>query len=396
MPSEACANSAASCKTTRPIYVRNPARLAGELLAQRIPLGQRGDYKPMIARCPDGQMLLCAFRGYDLPDQSSPDGRRMRHEDIILSRSSDDGHTWTPFSVVPGRLGREPYLSLLSDGTLWMTAHLIHREHRNIYGHHVQSYLYRSTDAGHTWQPRQIIPDEYPSPAWVHTSRNVHELPNGSIIVLVSGGFAGAADLIYRSTDGGQTWSHRSTLVRGKPHDCDVPYWAEAYLWQARSGRLLAIARVSRRTWPDGWPANAIAHSDRFERMIVLASADQGATWDFVQDLGGVGMMYPSVLRLKDGRLLLTYTSRAADVPLGVRAVVGAETHEGFDFRFDRDVVLIDDQTPAGLTSGGGFGNTIQLENGELLTPYSYRASASLTRQGEGDLTIELCRWRLP
>jgi len=51
----------------------------------------------------------------------------------------------------------------------------------------------------------------------------------------------------------------------------------------------------------------------------------------------GSGTVPLRPLRLQDGRLLYTYTQRALDPPLGVRALVGTEQKDGFTFDFNAD-----------------------------------------------------------
>ena len=99
--------------------------------------------------------------------------------------------------------------------------------------------------------------------------------------------------------------------------------------------------------------------------------------------------MYPSIIRLIDGRLLLTYTVRTLDPPLGVRAVLGSEDNDGFDFDMVHDQILLDGKTPKHLTSGGGFGPTVQLDDGALVTAYSYRDT-------ENRFQLEVVRWLAP
>ena len=116
-------------------------------------------------------------------------------------------------------------------------------------------------------------------------------------------------------------------------------------------------------------------------------SADGGLTWSSLSDFGDYGMHYMRALRLADGRVLLTYTQRSTFQPLGLRALVSHDDGETWDFSADR--IIIEGRTPWGLAQGGGFGNTVQLEDEELLTCYSYRESPERTR-------LELVRWRLP
>ena len=96
-----------------------------------------------------------------------------------------------------------------------------------------------------------------------------------------------------------------------------------------------------------------------------------------------------SLLRLRDQRLLLTFTVRDLKPPLGVRAIAGTETAEGFEFNFSRDRIMLDTRTPVGTAQGGGFGPTVQLDDGTLVTACSHRSKDQLTH-------LEVIRWRLP
>ena len=156
-----------------------------QLDVERIPLGLPGDYKPMVVQLFNGDLLLVAFCGHDV-EQCLPTGQPMMHEDVLLFRSTDGGKSWNRSAAGEPVLPREPYLSLLSDGTLLMTTHFHGRDHRNL-DRTVQSFIYRSTDQGQTWQGRHIAPDEYPPETWTHSSRNGLELQDGSIMLGISG-----------------------------------------------------------------------------------------------------------------------------------------------------------------------------------------------------------------
>ena len=98
--------------------------------------------------------------------------------------------------------------------------------------------------------------------------------------------------------------------------------------------------------------------------------------------------MYMSLLRLKDRRLLLTFTVRDLRPPLGVRAIPGVETEDGFEFDLAHDRVMLDTKTGSRY-QGGGFGSTVQLDDGTLVTSYSYRGE-------DNDTHLEVVRWTLP
>ena len=85
-----------------------------------------------------------------------------------------------------------------------------------------------------------------------------------------------------------------------------------------------------------------------------------------------------SILRLRDRRLLLTFTVRDLHPPIGVRAIPGVETDDGFAFDFAHDRLMLDTQT-GDRYQGGGFGPTVQLDDGTLVTSCSYRGDDDKT-----------------
>jgi hypothetical protein len=99
--------------------------------------------------------------------------------------------------------------------------------------------------------------------------------------------------------------------------------------------------------------------------------------------------MYPSLLHLSPSEVLFTYTVRALQSQLGVQAVLGTVTSTSYALNFKSDVLLLDEETPANETSGGGFGNTVQTSDGTLVTAYSYRGS-------DGNTHVQVVRWALP
>ncbi|MDA0591235.1 MAG: hypothetical protein O3C17_24910, partial [Planctomycetota bacterium] len=120
----------------------------------------------------------------------------------------------------------------------------------------------------------------------------------------------------------------------------------------------------------------------------LFSSADGAKTFDRIRDLGDYGEMYMSLLLLQDKRLLLTFTVRDLKPPLGVRAIIGTETDDGFEFDFSHDRIMLDAKTPIGTPQGGGFGPTVQLDDGKLVTSYSYRSA-------DGKSHVEVVRWEL-
>ncbi|MDA1054891.1 MAG: sialidase family protein [Planctomycetota bacterium] len=366
------------------IAVRNPRTLPPQISAERIPLGISGDYKPSLALLPDGDLLLVMF------NQVDKGGGKVR-EEMIHFRSADGGKTWGERQVLP-LLGREPYFSVLRDGTLFLTTHLSSRDVLNPDGY-VHSYVHRSADGGKTWSTLRIGSEDVPGVAektWTHTSRNVLELRDGTVILGVSAG--SSTDYLWRSKDKGQTWDKSlvCTVEGFEVKKQGFPWHAETVFWQAGNGDILAIARCHSGALPALGNTEIPEGNDNVERMALFRSRNGGGTWTLEAEMGNdYAEHYQAILRLQDERLLFTFTVRALRPPLGLRAVLGTETADGFKFEFRSDRLVLDEKTPADKPSGGGFGNTVQLSNGQLVSAYTYRGE-------DGNVHAEVLRWALP
>lgn len=350
----------------------------GNLAGERIPLGEPDDYKPCIAKLPSGELLLTAFH------QHKRENSRVL-EQTLLFRSADGGRTWDGPRALD-LLGREPYLSVTADGTVFITGHLLAADVRNEWGY-TTGFLHRSTDGGHTWQSTRVESEGIKPMAGNHTTRNVLQLADGALLVGADYDGGGGPFFVWRSTDGGQTWDKSQ---RCEPRDFQSQYGffgGETWLWQAPSGKIWALVRVDSNELPiKDRPIQA--GNDQADHFILFSSSDGGKSFDRMGDFGDYGEMYMSLLRLRDKRLLLTFTVRDLKPPLGVRALVGSETEDGFEFDFAHDRIMLDIKTGSRF-QGGGFGPTVQLEDGTLVTSYSYRAEDDKSH-------LEVVRWKLP
>ena len=366
--------------TNDEILIHNRHQLSAQPSpCHRIALGEPDDYKPCIARLPSGELLLTAFH------QHKRDGNKVM-EQTQLFRSPDGGKTWSQAEKLD-LLGREPYLTVLKDGTVFITGHLLADDVRNEWGY-TCGFLHRSTDGGRTWQSTRIESEEIKPKASNHTTRNVLELADGTLLLGVDYDGGGGPYFVWRSTDGGQTWDKSQKC---EPKDFKSQYGffgGETWLWQARSGKVWALVRVDSNELPiRDRPIQA--GNDQADHFILFSSSDGAKTFDRIRDFGDYGEMYMSLLRLQDKRLLLTFTVRDLQPPLGVRAIVGTETEDGFEFDFAHDRLQLDTKTPVGKYQGGGFGPTVQLEEGTLVTSYSYRGADDKTH-------LEVVRWTAP
>jgi len=365
------------------IAVKNPKRLPARMPCRRIGLGVPGDYKPCIAQLASGDLLVVGFakrldRGFE--------------EYFISFRSTDGGLTWGPRTAIKGIHGREPFVTVLADGTLLMSAHILPQDVNNQVtsgkggSSFWYSFIYRSTDEGRTWSTLILGPENWPTQAKVASDRKAVQLPDGTVLMGVSTGIDGGPQaFMWRSKDSGKSWD--------KSIECDAQGWRDtdgffsnSDTFRLPSGNLLHVNRVDGRHHPlKGRPFPG--GNDNTDRSILWESADEGKTWRKLRDMGEYGEMYPQFLQLADGRILYNFTVRGLTYPLGIQAIVSYD--QGRTWDFDTDRIIVASRTPKGKASGGGYGNTIQLAGGMLVTSYSYRGEDNKTH-------LEVVRWKLP
>lgn len=215
---------------------------------------------------------------------------------------------------------------------------------------------------------------------------------------------------MIRSTDGGVTFSRRSATQVNSPHgpvqlsDGRLLY-AGKELWQGDHRIGVSVSKDDGETW--SWLAtiptrDGDQHQDYHELHAVEAangtlvvqirnhnskhsretlqsvSRDGGVTWSTPRSIGVWGL--PShLLRLADGRLLMTYGHRRE--PLGNQARVSEDHGENWSEPF----VISDD----GVSGDLGYPSTVELPNGDLLSVW-YENMAASPRA-----VLRQARWRL-
>lgn len=394
--------TAAEQTAERPIKIVNPSALAGDdVPAVRLPLGIPNDYKPWIVPLKNGELLIVAFCFGGKPSNELAAGEPYL-ERAVFWRSQDGGQTWGPREERPDIHGREFALSCLEDGTLIMPCHFLANDAANKSGY-THSKVFRSVDHGKTWSETRVGPEGFPEKAQTSTDWTAIELPDpdrpGEMFVQLGVGMQNGGKIapshvfLWRSRDNGATWDKSTVPDTDGWIDVDG-FFSQSVTYRSAKGVLWHPVRVDA-TGPH-WKLPAVAGAetrsgDQDDRTMLWKSTDNGRTWRRHIDggrFGTYGEMYPRFLRLHDGRLLLTFTvrSNATDGhPLGLRALISPDDGETWDFTHDR--IVISDRNHG--ASGGGFGNTVELANGKLVSVYSYRGD-------DGKTHVEVVHWSLP
>ena len=243
------------------------------------------------------------------------------------------------------------------------------REHQHIPGKLlVRSYqlvVIRSRDEGHTWDRRTWIVPGY---GYVYGLARGTALEDGTLLYPV---YARRKDrscdsLLFRSTDGGETWRLHPAFPRVGSE------WA---IVEVSPGRLLGHIR-SGYDWGD--PEHPLIYA------LEVWSEDGGLTWTYPVETQFQG--YPNhLLRLKDGRILCTFGYRRK--PMGVRALISED--EGRSWDLEHEYVLRDDAGTASRQwfpedhgSGSpdvGYPLSTELTDGSILTVYYITTSDATT-----------------
>jgi hypothetical protein len=198
-------------------------------------------------------------------------------------------------------------------------------------------YTVRSLDRGNTWQP----PIKSPIAADLGASPygKIVQLSDGTVLLNVyyerGSGHQHESSLVYRSKDGGQTWSDPTMIADN---------YNETGLLVLPDDRILAVLR---------------SHEGAF--LATSFSSDQGRTWSEPHQITNNSEHPADVIRLKDGRLLLVHGER--NRPFGVRAMLSNNLGQDWD---PRVIILAADAH----SSDCGYPSSVETEPGRIVTMY--------------------------
>ncbi len=351
-----------------------------EIISSGIACKQPGRYIgwPTIGKTSDGTLLI-VFSG-DRDGHIDPFGKTM------LVRSSDGGQTWAAPELINDTPldDRDAGLCVCRDGTVvvsWFTSHYTDEKYmamcqteeeiarrqtylqnfkqeniplwagaslengRYVLGH----WIRRSTDGARTWEDPVRVP-----PATPH---GPIELADGRLLFVGISTNHGRCErrghlLAAESCDKGKTWSVIGKISMFPRYPGDQPdgyaYLCEPHVTEIAPGKLLAMARYE--------------EQPRYRkrcRLWQFTSDDGGYHWTEPRELPIWGKP-PHLLRLRDGRLLVTYGHR----PYGQRACISTDGGESWDY--DHEIILRNDAPTGDL----GYPSSVELDDGSILTAY--------------------------
>lgn len=376
-----------------PLRVVNAERLPDVLPATISRLPGRYNFKPHLGRMADGQLVM--FADHTHPEevhhsQNVEEPSRSLTTHAVMYQSDDEGLHWGRGRHVREMIGgHEPSVTIVDEvlfvitsvhGSGWFPSPYAERDHTYV-------VIHRSVDGGRTFT--NTIFDRAVTGAGVDeridTTRNILRLPDGRLWLGLAVGSRHRAAV---SDDQGLTWNLVETDVVGAHYeDVTRGFFGESLLFYTNSGQLMMLVRVD---YTHVRFADPLAHdpnygggtlTDNFDGLVLFRSPDDARTWQPVRAVGFPSLMYPSIVNLEDNRMLFSFTVR--EIPpagtgsvhphVGLQAIIIEEQADGtLDFDLSRDVIVIDDSTPAAMRNAGVFGNTLQMPDGTLVTPFSY------------------------
>jgi len=275
---------------------------------------------------------------------------------VSLSRSSDGGRTWLPRVTALDRPhidDRDPSIFQMSNGTVLLTS---------------GDCLCTSSDNAQTWSqpeptpvfgPHGAVEDEDGHIVYGALKRVVQD----ELTRVGSRPIRLEADAAYRSKDQGKSWEPAgiASYTAYMPGPMN-------YVWLDEPFMAVVPHKF--------WIFSARVDLDGFARII--RSPDRGKTWEPIIRTPVWG--YPQhLLRLRDGRLLMSYSYRRE--PWGVRACLSSDNGKTWDI--DNEIVIrMDGGTPDGqptkvISKDLGYPVSVQLADGRIFTVYYFNTGGS-------------------
>lgn len=215
------------------------------------------------------------------------------------------------------------------------------------------AFFYVSTDRCHTWEGPYRLPDLGQTGIEARTDYLVSDARTCTFLLTASwaSGREGRGVFCARTSDGGQSFRLLSWVARSD----------EGFVIMPSSVRLTP-SRILTAVRCRGRGGDVVAARNWIDLYL---SEDDGLSWRYLGrpvEETGPGGNPPSMIRLRDGRLCLTYGYRAA--PYGIRAKLSADEGRAWG----DEIILRDD----GGSHDLGYPRTVQRTDGTIVTVYYF------------------------
>ena len=289
--------------------------------AHRVIVSEPPCGKPEIHSLPNGELIATYSRNYlsGMRDPKLP----MQNE---VRWSCDGGLTWSnpvvPFPVETIGANYEGRLMVLPGGKLLMATVALDGKKRP------GPYLSVSSDNGRTWSPSWKLDL---SVAW----DDGHGWPTRQSVVKPDGSVVLMCNNYYRDTE----W--RCIAFELSPDLRDIKnHWVVASnchdqsFLRLESGKWVAVwriagLRIDRDQLPYGYIPEWDDDNEGHDFLAATESLDGGRTWTKSRPVTNYMEVPGHLMRLKDGRLLLTYGVR--HYPMGVQAMLSSDEGKTWD-----------------------------------------------------------------
>ncbi len=337
----------------------NQVLVAGGIPARRSVIAT-GFFRPSVVMTAKGDLLAALFSS------------RSDIENVNVSRSTD-GFQWSsPREVLPGR---DPYLFRLQNGTILLSHGTLDTDPR----FPGKAFMSVSHDDGQTWEMKEIMRSLIPGADQLGGAHGLIELPSGEVLAFFVALFGNEVRVYtLHSMDSGSSWANPQLVFR---------YADEVSVVRLGSGRLLAAVRLDAASpgltgdSRDYQPFVNTAHPR--DQVGMSQSDDNGRTWSVVRPILPPSAAPPHLLRLRDGRIVMTYGVRFW--PRGVQAIISYDDGTTWDFTHRYFLAW------HSLDYNTGYPWSVQLADGSILT--SYYARRTETANFTGDVASEVIRW---
>lgn len=311
---------------------------------------------PNLTVMPDGAVVATIFGN---PSHGQAEG------DVECWATEDGGQTWhkrgTPAPHEPNKNRMNVSAGLANSGDLlviasgWSNEYPVGKSGDPFRAGIERSWVCRSSDGGRSWSvDKEAFPATGPRGGDLIPFGDILPGKDGDLLTAVYEVLARRNDRvwIYRSSDDGQTW--------GSPAPLDEEAFRnETALLHLGEGRWLAAPREN--------------------GLHLHASDDDGRTWRHVDRIAEKGQHPAHLLRLADGRLLLTYGNRTGQHGVDVRL----SSDEGQTWGEPRRLLDFD--------GDGGYPASVQLPDGQILSAYYARQI-----DGHDGYHMGVVRWTPP